>query len=80
MFMQASIEEESSKSETKEKFPVTVSWVQKMQFVGTDDRNHSVVLDTTSEGGGENTGPTPGRMLLMAVAGCTAIVVVDILV
>lgn len=79
--MQASNEEEKGKvnRESKEGFPVTVTWIQKMQFVAIDDRNHSIVLDTTDEGGGQDSGPTPGRLLLMAVACCTAMDVVDIL-
>ncbi len=78
--MQAVIEEEKTRTEGKESFPVSVDWVRKMQFIGGDDRNHSLVIDTTPDGGGENTGPSPGRLLLMAVACCTAMDVVDILV
>jgi putative redox protein len=78
--MQAVIEEEKTTPHAKESFPVSVSWVKKMQFIGRDDRNHSLVIDTTPDGGGENTGPSPGRLLLMAVACCTAMDVVDILV
>ena len=77
--MQAVIEEERTTLGTKETFPVSVDWVSKMQFIGRDDRNHSIVIDTTPDGGGENTGPSPGRLLLMAVACCTAMDVVDIL-
>jgi putative redox protein len=60
-------------------FPVSVSWVKKMQFIGRDEFHHSIVIDTGPELGGERTGPTPGRLLLMAVAACTAVDVVDIL-
>jgi len=50
-----------------------------MQFVGRDEHHHSIVIDATEAGGGENTGPTPMRLLLMAVACCTAMDVVGIL-
>lgn len=70
--------EKSPEGDGKE-FPVSVNWVQKMQFIGRDEHNHSVVLDTSPAGGGENSGPTPMRLLLMAVACCTAMDVVDIL-
>ena len=77
--MQTSGIKEKGISETEKTFPVSVRWVQKMQFVARDDRNHSIVIDTSPESGGENLGPTPGRLLLMAVAACTAIDIVDIL-
>ena len=50
-----------------------------MQFIGKDEHNHSVVIDTGAAGGGEESGPSPGRLLLMAVGCCTAMDVVDIL-
>jgi len=74
-----SIEEVKAGEESTEQYPVTVNWVQKMQFVGRDDHNHSIVIDTATAGGGEDTGPSPIRLLLMAVACCTAMDVVDIL-
>ena len=78
--MPALIEEVKAEEEKpSEPFPVSINWVRKMQFVGRDEHDHSIVIDTTSAGGGENTGPTPMRLLLMAVACCTAMDVVDIL-
>jgi putative redox protein len=75
------IEEVSGTSleDDRKEFPVSVNWVQKMQFIGSDEHNHSVVMDTGPAGGGENSGPTPMRLLLMAVACCTAMDIVDIL-
>ncbi|HZW55896.1 MAG TPA: OsmC family protein [Nitrososphaerales archaeon] len=67
------------KLEDTKDYPVSVDWVEKMQFVGTDELGHSLVIDTSPEGGGENSGPTPVRLLLMAVACCTAMDVIDIL-
>jgi putative redox protein len=75
--MEASIEQASGIASSD--YPVNVRWVQQMQFVARDERNHSIILDTTPENGGENSGPTPGRLLLMAVAGCTSMDIVDIL-
>ncbi|MDG6904210.1 MAG: OsmC family protein [Nitrososphaerota archaeon] len=79
--MQASIKEfEPSKDESKGgQFPVSVDWVQNMQLIGKDDHNHAIVMDTNPESGGNQSGPTPGRLLLMAVAGCTSMDVVSIL-
>ena len=68
------------KSASAKDYPVSIDWVQKMQFVGRDDKDHAIVLDTSPAAGGDNSGPTPGRLLLMAVAGCTAMDIVDILV
>ncbi|MHB8700605.1 MAG: OsmC family protein [Nitrososphaerales archaeon] len=61
-------------------FPISVSWVQKMQFIGKDDINNSIVIDASPAGGGDGSGPSPGKLLLMAVACCTAMDVVDILI
>ncbi len=71
---------EKGKSSAEEnEFPVQVSWIRKMQFVASDEKGHAIVLDTSKESGGDGTGPSPGRLLLMAVACCTAIDIVDIL-
>jgi len=53
----------------------TVRWVHGQQFVGTDSTKHSVVLSTADEG----TGMKPSELLLVALAACTAVDVVDIL-
>ena len=53
----------------------TVRWVHGQQFVGTDSTKHSVVLSTGDEG----TGMKPSELLLVALAACTAVDVVDIL-
>ena len=76
--MQASIEA-SDEIPDQESFPVSVNWVQKMQFIGQDEKSHAIVIDASPENGGKATGPTPGRLLLIAVASCKAIDVVDIL-
>lgn len=60
-------------------FPVQVIWVRKTQYIAKDEKDHSIVLDASRESGGDGSGPSPGRLLLMAVACCTAIDIVDIL-
>ncbi len=52
-----------------------VRWVNDHQFVGTDSRGHSVVLS----GDDEPTGVSPSEMLLVALASCTAVDVVEIM-
>ncbi len=54
-----------------------VKWLQNKQFVGIDSSKHSVVLSSQDEGNG--VGVKPSDMLLVALAGCTAVDVVDIL-
>ena len=74
--MEASFEQVT---EQQTSYPVMVDWIRKMQFVARDDKNHSLVLDTLPESGGDNLGPTPAKLMLMAVAACTSMDVVDIL-
>ncbi|MEE8390772.1 MAG: OsmC family protein [Anaerolineae bacterium] len=54
-----------------------VKWVEKKQFVGTDDSKHSVVMSSQDEENG--TGMSPSQLLLVALGGCTAYDVVGIL-
>jgi len=56
---------------------VQVTWVQKRQFVGTDDSNHSVVMSSQDEENG--TGMSPSQLLLVGLGGCTSYDVVGIL-
>jgi putative redox protein len=53
----------------------TVKWIAGKQFVGVDSTHHSVVLSTPDEG----IGIKPSELLLIAVASCTAVDVVEIL-
>jgi putative redox protein len=52
-----------------------VRWIGGQQFVGIDSTQHSVVLSTPDAG----VGMKPSDLLLVAIAGCTAVDVVDIL-
>ena len=56
---------------------VRVTWVQKRQFVGTDNSNHSVVMSSQDEENG--TGMSPSQLLLVGLGGCTSYDVVGIL-
>ncbi|HEX7976600.1 MAG TPA: OsmC family protein [Anaerolineales bacterium] len=53
----------------------TVKWIGGKQFIGIDSTQHSVVLSTQDEG----VGIKPSDLLLIAIASCTAVDVVDIL-
>lgn len=56
---------------------VELRWTQKLQFVGTDSTRHAIVLSAANED--NRTGVKPSDLLLLALAGCTAVDVVDIL-
>lgn len=48
-------------------------------FEATDAYGHTVRMDTSPESGGHNFGVRPMQMLLMGLAGCSAIDVISIL-
>jgi putative redox protein len=52
----------------------TVKWSDKMQFTGTGNGGHSVLLD-----GDNKAGNSPMELVLIALCGCTAFDVVSIL-
>ena len=54
---------------------VHVRWVGDMQFSATDSTNHSVVLSSTGDG----VGMKPSDLVAVALGGCTAVDVVNIL-
>jgi putative redox protein len=54
---------------------IQVKWLEDRQFVGIDSTGHSVVLSSPADG----VGMKPSDLLLVALAGCTAYDVVDIL-
>ena len=53
----------------------TVKWIDGKQFIGIDSTHHSVVLSTPDEG----IGIKPSDLLLIGLAACSAVDVVDIL-
>ncbi len=52
-----------------------LEWKERMQFVGQAGDSPSVVLDNPDG----KTGPTPMEMVLMGIAGCTAMDVISIM-
>jgi putative redox protein len=53
----------------------TVQWLSGQRFVGIDSTNHSVVLSSAAEG----VGVKPSDMLMISLATCCAVDVVEIL-
>jgi putative redox protein len=53
----------------------TVKWIEGKQFIGIDSTCHSVVLSTPDEG----IGIKPSELLLIALASCSSVDVVEIL-
>jgi putative redox protein len=54
-----------------------VKWVDKLEFVGTDSTKHSLLMSSQDE---ENaTGLKPSDLLLLGLAGCTAVDVITIM-
>ncbi len=43
------------------------------------DNGHSVNLDASKQAGGNNNGPSPMQLVLMAAGGCSSIDIIDIL-
>ncbi|MCL6472397.1 MAG: OsmC family protein [Firmicutes bacterium] len=56
-----------------------VKWVDGRQFIGINERNSGVVMDALIEAGGEGIGFKPTELLLISLAGCTAMDVISIL-
>ena len=52
-----------------------VKWVHDLQFVGRASNGPAVVLDTSESGGGAS----PMQLMLIGIAGCTAMDVITIL-
>jgi putative redox protein len=57
----------------------TIKHVDNMQFIGTADSGHAVVMDGPPSVGGNNTGAKPSELLLMGFGGCTGMDVISIL-
>jgi putative redox protein len=56
-----------------------VTWKGKMAFDGLSSNGFSIPLDTVPETGGEDGGVRPIELLLLGLAGCTAMDVISIL-
>lgn len=56
-----------------------IKWVEGFQFLATTESGHSIVLDSSKDIGGSDTGPRPMEILLVSLIGCTAFDVAYIL-
>lgn len=57
---------------------VITQWMGKMQF-NADVNGHTIIMDTTERGGGEDNGPIPKPLVLTALSGCSGMDVVALL-
>lgn len=57
---------------------IKIDWLENMAFK-TEINGHELVIDASAEAGGENRGPRPKPLMLLALAGCTGMDVVSIL-
>ena len=60
------------------KHNVITTWKENMMFDSLVSGHH-VIMDASTDGGGENKGPRPKELMLTALAGCTGMDVVSIL-
>ncbi|MCG2722401.1 MAG: OsmC family protein [Thermodesulfovibrionales bacterium] len=58
---------------------VKVTYVKGLQFVGDAESGHAMIMDGDKSVGGENTGPRPMELLLIAAGGCSGMDVISIL-
>jgi len=56
-----------------------IIWQQDMQFKAISGSGHSTTIDGSAEFGGKDTGMRPMEMLLLSMAGCSAMDVIFIL-
>jgi putative redox protein len=52
---------------------ITVAKKGKLAFEATTESGHSVIMDSSPDVGGENTGARPMEMLLVGLGGCSSI-------
>ena len=57
---------------------ISISWKNGMAFEA-DVNGHKIMLDAGEQNGGKDLGPRPKPLMLVALAGCTAMDVVSIL-
>lgn len=60
------------------KHSIEAAWKGQMKFEANLD-GHSIVIDAAPEGGGEDAGPRPKKLMMLALAGCTGMDVVSLL-
>lgn len=57
---------------------INVSWAKDMKFV-TEIDGHEIILDAGVNSGGNDEGPRPKALMMLALAGCTGMDVISIL-
>jgi len=58
---------------------VNVTWDKNMKFIAAVD-GHKIIVDANESVGGNNEGPRPKSLMMVALAGCTGMDVISILV
>lgn len=58
---------------------VKATWNGRMSFEGTSSKGFKVAMDTTAASGGDDNGFSPLELVLVGLAGCTAMDVISIL-
>jgi len=58
---------------------VEVKWIDGMRFVAIPESGHAVIMDSSGDKGGLDSGPRPMELLLISLAGCTGMDVIYIL-
>ncbi len=58
---------------------VKARWLGDMKFLGIDAEKHTILMDASVDAGGEGLGFKPSQLLLVGLAGCTGVDVVNIL-
>ena len=61
-----------------DKHIIKTEWKGNMTFEA-DVNGHKVLMDATVEGGGKDMGPSPKKLQLVALSGCTGMDVISIL-
>jgi putative redox protein len=61
-----------------DKHTINSKWISDMAFEADVD-GHKVVMDSMPESGGHNAGPSPKKLMLVALSGCTGMDVVSVL-
>jgi putative redox protein len=61
-----------------DKHSIKTEWIGGLAFEA-DVNGHKVVMDAPIDGGGQNSGPSPKKLQLVALSGCTGMDVVSIL-
>ncbi|MHB8574559.1 MAG: OsmC family protein [Dehalococcoidia bacterium] len=58
---------------------ISVELQEAMTFLGSDENGLSITMDAAPDGGGRGRGPSPMRVLAMALGGCTGMDVIAML-